>query len=127
MFPLARKNNIGIIARVPLDEGSLSGTFTTKTTFNDWRKDYFTPDRMKVVVKRVNAMKRELISSKRTMAQIALKYSLLENSADVAIVGMRSPNHVEENLKSLDIRLSKKEIRFLDSQRWIRNFYPEDV
>lgn len=127
LFSLARKNNIGIIARVPLDEGSLSGTFTTKTTFNDWRKDYFTPDRLKVVVKKVNAMKRELINPKRTMAQIALKYSLLENGADVAIVGMRSPNHVQENLKSLDIKLSKEEIKFLDNQRWIRNFYPEDV
>lgn len=100
LFPLARKNNIGIIVRVPLDEGSLSGTFTTKTTFNDWRKDYFTPERLKIVVDKVDAIKSKLVNSKRTMAQIALKYCLLENGVDVAIVGMRNPKHVSANLYS---------------------------
>lgn len=127
LFPLARKNNIGIIARVPLDEGSLGGTFTTKTTFNDWRKDYFTPDRLKIVVNKVNRMKNKLVNERRTMAQIALRYCLLENGADIAIVGMRNSDHVVENIKSLNVKLSNDEIRFLDSQRWIRNFYPEDV
>jgi aryl-alcohol dehydrogenase-like predicted oxidoreductase len=127
LFSLARKNNIGIIARAPLDEGLLGGTFTTETTFNDWRKDYFTIERLKIVVEKVNSMKDRLVNSKRTMTQIALKYCLLENGADVAIVGMRDPVHVPENIKSFDIELSKEEIQFLDSQRWTRNFYPEDV
>lgn len=127
LFPLARKNNIGIIARVPLDEGSLAGAFTVKSTFNDWRKDYFTPERLKTVVEKVNAMKNRLANPRRSMAQIALKYCLLKNGADVAIVGMRNPNHVPENIQSPDISLTEEEIKFLDSQKWIRNFYPEDV
>lgn len=127
LFPLARKNNLGIIARVPLDEGSLAGTFTTETTFNDWRKDYFTPERLKVVVKKVNAMKGKLVNPGRTMAQIALKYCLLKNGADVAIVGMRNPQHVKENTESVSISLTEEEIEYLKNQRWIRNFYPEDV
>lgn len=127
LFPLARKNNIGIIARVPLDEGSLAGTFTTETTFNDWRKDYFTKERLKIVVEKVDAMKLRLVNKQRSMAQIALKYTLLENGADVVIVGMRSLNHVGENLLSPDIKLSQEEVAYLDSQRWIRNFYPKDV
>ena len=127
LFPLARKNNIGIIARVPLDEGSLGGTLTVETTFDDWRKDYFIPERLKIVVERVNAMKNKLVNPKRTLPQMALKYCILENGADTAIVGMRNPGHVVENIKSIDVELNAEEITFLDNQRWDRNFYPEDI
>lgn len=127
LFPLARKNNIGIIARVPLDEGSLSGTFTYKTTFNDWRKDYFTPDRLKITVDKVNEIKKKLVNEKRSMSQIALKFCLLDEGADVAIVGMRNPNHVKENTQSINVTFTEEEINYLKRQRWIRNFYPEDV
>lgn len=127
LFPLARKNNLGIIARVPLDEGSLAGTFTTETTFNDWRKDYFTPERLKIVVDKVNQIKNKLVNTNRTMAQIALKFCLLEDGADVAIVGMRNPLHVKENTESVSVSLTAEEIEYLKNQRWIRNFYPEDV
>lgn len=127
LFPLARKRNIGIIARVPLDEGSLSGTFDYHTTFNDWRKDYFTPERLKQVVDKVEKIKNKLVDGDRTMAQIALKFCLLDDGADVAIVGMRNPTHVPENIKSLDVNLSQEEIEYLQNQRWIRNFYPKDV
>jgi len=127
LFPLARKNNVGIIARVPLDEGSLSGTFTYKTTFNDWRKNYFTPERLKITVDKVNEIKNKLINDKRSLTQIALKFCLLDKGADVAIVGMRNPDHVAENAKSVDISFTKEELNYLIKQRWIRNFYPEDV
>ncbi|KKP50400.1 MAG: Aldo/keto reductase [Candidatus Roizmanbacteria bacterium GW2011_GWA2_33_33] len=126
-MPLARKNNIGIIARVPLDEGSLSGTFTHKTTFNDWRKDYFTSDRLKITIDKVSGIKNKLVNEKRTMSQIALKFCLLKNGADVVIVGMRNSNHVTENVKSVDVSFTKEELDYLVKQRWIRNFYPEDV
>jgi len=127
LLPLARKNNIGIIARVPLDEGSLSGTFTHKTTFNDWRKDYFTSDRLKITIDKVSGIKNKLVNEKRTMSQIALKFCLLKNGADVVIVGMRNSNHVTENVKSVDVSFTKEELDYLVKQRWIRNFYPEDV
>lgn len=122
LFPLARKKNIGIIARVPLDEGSLSGTFDYQTTFNDWRRNYFTPQRLKEVVDRIGLIKERLVNSDRTMTQIALKFCLLEDGADVAIVGMRNPKHVLENVKSMDKVLSHEEIEYLKTQRWIRNF-----
>lgn len=127
LFPLARKNNIGIIARVPLDEGSLSGTFTYSTTFNDWRKDYFTPDRLEETVDRVNKIKIKLINKNRTMAQVALKFCLLEDGADVAITGMRNPEHVKENVESVNLEFDKEEKEYLKKQKWLRNFYPEDV
>jgi aryl-alcohol dehydrogenase-like predicted oxidoreductase len=124
---LAKKKNIGIIARVPLDEGSLSGAFTYDTTFNDWRRDYFTKKRLKITADKVDKIKEKLVNPKRTMAQIALKFCILDDGADVAIVGMRKPVHVKENAGSTGIKLTEKEIEFLKSQRWIRNFYPEDV
>ncbi|MCR4277346.1 MAG: aldo/keto reductase [Candidatus Roizmanbacteria bacterium] len=127
LFPLAQKNNVGIIARVPLDEGSLSGTFNYETTFNDWRKYYFTTDRLKMTVNKVNEIKSKLVNEKRTMSQIALKFCISDNGADVAIVGMRNPNHATENIKSVRINFVKEELNYLMKQRWIRNFYPEDV
>lgn len=127
LFPLAKEKNIGIIARVPLDEGSLSGTFTYETAFNDWRRDYFTPERLKITVDNVNEIKNTLTNDHRTMTQIALKFCLLDDGADTAIVGMRNPNHVDENIKSLEINLIPEEIEYLKSQKWLRNFYPEDV
>ncbi|MBM3284046.1 aldo/keto reductase [Candidatus Gottesmanbacteria bacterium] len=127
LFPLAKKRNIGIIARVPLDEGSLGGTFNYQTIFDDWRKDYFTPERLKLVVDKVNQMKKHLVRTDRTMAQIALKFCLLPTGADVAIVGMRNPAHVTQNINSVKIDLNQNEIEYLNTQRWIRNFYPEDI
>ncbi len=61
------------------------------------------------------------------MTQIALKFAISDGGADTVIVGMRNPDHVIENLKSADINLTDEEIAFLKTQRWIRNFYPEDV
>lgn len=127
LFPLAKNKNIGIIARVPLDEGSLSGTFTYATSFNDWRKEYFTPSRLKETVDRVNEIKNRLVNNERSMTQIALKYTILNDGADVAIVGMRNPNHVSENIKSINVSFTDNELAYLKSKRWIRNFYPEDV
>ncbi|HLD83367.1 MAG TPA: aldo/keto reductase [archaeon] len=127
LFPLARKKNVGIIARVPLDEGSLGGAFTCDTAFDDWRRDYFTKDRLKITVDKVNEIKERLANRKRTMAQIALKFCISDGGADVAIAGMRNPVHAEENAKSGDVELSENDMAFLKSRRWIRNFYPEDV
>jgi len=127
LFPLARKNGIGIIARVPLDEGSLGGTFTYDTAFNDWRKDYFTKPRLKETVDRVNAIKSKMVRPEMTMSQIALKFCIVEGGADIAIAGMRNPVHAKENAGSAEVSLTKEDLAFLYSQRWTRNFYPEDV
>ncbi len=61
------------------------------------------------------------------MAQIALKFCLLGDGADVAIVGMRNSIHAKENAESTEVQLTAEEIEFLKQQRWLRNFYPQDV
>ncbi|MBI5452498.1 aldo/keto reductase [Candidatus Gottesmanbacteria bacterium] len=127
LFPLCREKNIGTIARAPLDEGSLSGAFNYNTAFNDWRKDYFTKDRLKITVDKVNKIKNKLVTPDRTMAQIALKFCISGSGADIAITGMRNPHHVPENAKSVDIKLSDEEMEYLRKKRWVRNFYPPDV
>ncbi len=127
LFPLCREKNIGTIGRAPLDEGSLGGAFNYNTTFNDWRKDYFTKERLKITVDKVNEIKNKLVAPDRTMTQIALKFCVSEGGADMAITGMRTPGHVPENAKSVDIKLSDEDLAYLKRQRWLRNFYPPDV
>ncbi len=124
LFPIARKKGVGIIARAPLDEGSLAGAFHANTVFDDWRKDYFTKERLPQTVERVNKIKKEMENKQRTMTQIALRFCLEKNGADVAIVGMRNPLHVKQNCQSVLVHFTKKELDFLKKQRWIRNFYP---
>lgn len=127
LFPIARKRNLGIIARVPLDEGSLGGKFSYDTTFNDWRKDYFTKERLKETVDRVNKLKEKFENEKRTIAEVALKFCLSNDDVDVVIPGMRQAKHVGENVKALDIKLTKNELAYLKKNKWDRNFYPTDT
>lgn len=124
LFPLARKRGIGIIARVPLDEGSLAGTFDYDTQFDDWRKDYFTPERLKQTVDRIERIKKKLVNEHQSMTQVALRFCLEKPGADVAIVGMRNPKHVVENCLSVDIHFTPEELSYLKQQCWLRNFYP---
>ncbi len=55
LFPVCRELNIGVIARVPLDEGGLSGKLTPETTFakDDWRAGYFNPENLRATLERV--------------------------------------------------------------------------
>ena len=59
LFPACRELNIGVIARVPLDEGSLGGKMTAETKFpeSDWRSKYFSPDNLKKTLARVDKLK----------------------------------------------------------------------
>ena len=102
----------------------MAGVFDKNTVFDDWRKDYFTKERLSKTIKKVNLIKNRLANKKRSMTQIALRFCLEKPGADVAIVGMRNPLHVKENCRSVDVHLTKKELDFLIKQRWVRNFYP---
>jgi aryl-alcohol dehydrogenase-like predicted oxidoreductase len=123
LFGIAKANNVGIIARVPLDEGGLSGKLSYSSTFSDFRKKYFQGSRLKEVVDRAEAIKKHLVNDKRTLPQIALKFCIREGAADVVIPGMRNSKHVGENIQSLNIELSAEDLSCLKEQRWVRNFY----
>ena len=122
LFPICMKNNVGVIARVPLDEGSLSGRFTKDIKFEDWRKDYFTPDRLIETVDKVEKL-RWLENKNRTLAQAALQFCLYHPAVTTVIAGSVNPEHIAENAHAVNQKLSNEEIGKLRSHRWERNFY----
>ncbi len=103
LFPACREKNVSVIARVPFDEGTLTGTLTldSKWPQADWRNTYFATDNLKQSVARADALK-PLVPAGSTMPEIALRFIL--NHADVAttIPGMRKRRHVESNLAASD-------------------------
>src|SRR5581483_7409563 len=99
LFPLCLEKNIGVLARVPLDEGALSGTMTEQTTFDpgDFRAYYFRGDRKKQVVEHVDALKRDLGPGAPPLADLALRFCLAHPAVSTVIPGMRTVKHAESN------------------------------
>ncbi len=126
LFPLCEKLNIGIIVRVPLDEGGLTGKITPETVFpeGDWRNNYFGGNRKQEVFGRVNAMAPLLGLEAASMAELALRFTLHPKAVSTVIPGMRSVANVEANIGYSDGRiLSTGTIAELRKHRWDRNFY----
>ncbi len=99
LFPVCREQNVGVIARVPFDEGTLTGTLTKETTWpeGDWRNTYFVPDNLAASVDRAEALKHDLPEG-MTMPELALRWILAEPTVSTIIPGMRKIRHVEANL-----------------------------
>jgi aryl-alcohol dehydrogenase-like predicted oxidoreductase len=122
LFPLCRELNIGVIARVPFDEGTLTGTLTEETTFpaDDWRSTYFVPENLKSSVAHANALK-PLIPEGMTMPELALRFILENSDVHTIIPGMRRTRHVEANLTTSDgQRLKPAIVEKLRQHRWDR-------
>jgi aryl-alcohol dehydrogenase-like predicted oxidoreductase len=122
LFPVCRELNIGVIARVPLDEGSLAGELTAETRFpkNDWRSLYFGPENLTNTVARVDRLKKVLPKG-MTLPEMALRFILSNPVVSTTIVGMRRPNHVHENLAVSDAGpLDAALLRTLRRHRWDR-------
>jgi aryl-alcohol dehydrogenase-like predicted oxidoreductase len=126
LFPLAFKKNVGVIARVPFDEGSLTGTITEKTEFepNDFRNQYFRGDRKKQVVERVNALQKDLGAANGALPEVALRFCLSRPEVSTVIPGMRSRRNVEANCAAPDKGpLPEKTLQKLRKHVWQKNFY----
>ena len=124
---LCAKHNIGLIARVPLDEGGLTGKFTLDTTFEegDFRREFFSKERLKELVKRVNDLNKLLGNEVKTMPELALRYVLSFDEISTVIPGMRKVKNVEINTAFSDgKKLSKDLMNALKNHAWERNFYP---
>jgi aryl-alcohol dehydrogenase-like predicted oxidoreductase len=100
LFPAWYKHNIGVIVRVPFNEGALAGTITPETTFEegDLRNDYFRGDRKREVYERVRAIVSERGVSEDEMAKVALCYVLSYSAALTGIPDMRSVCNVKGNM-----------------------------
>jgi aryl-alcohol dehydrogenase-like predicted oxidoreductase len=101
LFPLCRELDIGVIARVPFDEGSLVGTLTRETRWpkGDFRNGYFSPENLRASVDRVAALK-QVLPAGMTLPEMALRFILSTDDVDVVIPGMRKPAHVIANVKA---------------------------
>ena len=122
LFPLCKKLDIGIIARVPFDEGTLTGTLTYDTTFpkEDWRSTYFVPENLRASVDHANALK-PLIPQGMTMPEMALRFILSNRDVGTVIAGMRKVPHVESNITASDGKgLSKDLLEKLKQHHWER-------
>jgi aryl-alcohol dehydrogenase-like predicted oxidoreductase len=126
LFPAVQEANVGVIARVPFDEGSLTGTVRPDTEFpeGDFRNDYFRGDRKREVWERVEAIASDLGVEVDRMAEIALRFAVTHPAVSCAIPGMRSVRNVERNVAAAEAGpLSAEQIEVLRKHRWVRDFY----
>ncbi|WP_128547599.1 aldo/keto reductase [Larkinella soli] len=122
LFPLCRELNVGVIARVPFDEGTLTGRLTKETTFpkNDWRSTYFVPENLNASVDRAEAL-RPLIPEGSNMPEMALRFILSHPDVSTTIPGMTKVRNVEANIGTSDGQgLPDGLLEELRAHRWDR-------
>lgn len=122
LFPLCRELNIGVIARVPFDEGTLTGMLTKDTVFpkDDWRSTYFVPENLNSSVDHAEAL-RPLIPAGMTMAEMALRFILCNDDVHTIIPGMRRLKNVNANIATSDGKKLEEALRQkLKGHRWDR-------
>jgi len=122
LFPACREKNVGVIARVPFDEGSLTGNLTkdSKWPEGDWRNTYFVPENLISSVEHADALK-TLIPVGITMPEMALRFILAEPTVSTIIPGMRKLNHVKTNMGTSDVgQLDHGLLEKLKKHRWDR-------
>lgn len=126
LLPACREHDIGVIARVPFDEGALTGNITPQTTFDagDFRAQYFRGNRKTQVDEHIKAILSDLRIDREELPEVALRYVLSHPTVSTVIPGMRSVRNVRLNTGVADGKgLPKERIQSLRSHRWIRNFY----
>ncbi|MGQ9628723.1 MAG: aldo/keto reductase [bacterium] len=128
LLPAALEHNVGIIVRVPFEEGLLTGRFGPDHKFpeGDWRGKWLTPDRLREASRRVERLRAFLRDDRPTLASLALKFVLSHPAVSTVIPGMRSVPHVEENCRASDGRLlSEGELAELKAHTFVHGWrYP---
>ena len=126
LLPTCAEYGVGVIVRVPLDEGALTGQIGTQTTFpeGDFRNRYFGGDRKAQVARRIDALTVDLGIRRDEVASYALRYVLSMKPVSTVIPGMRTVRNVERNVAVSDLGpLSDEELETLARHRWEKNFY----
>ncbi len=122
LLPACRDNDVAVIARVPFDEGTLTGTLTRDSRWpeGDWRNTYFVPENLAASVEHAEGLA-PLVPEGMTMPELALRFILAEPTVSTVIPGMRKTTHVESNLATSDSDpLDAKLLGQLEGQRWDR-------
>lgn len=124
LFAAVQKANVGVIVRVPFDEGGLTGKVTPETEFppGDFRSSYFGGGRKQEVWDRVQAIARDLEIPIERLPEIALRFCLSHSAVSTVIAGMRSLRNVEANAAAVEAGpLSERELELLRAHRWEHN------
>ena len=122
LFPLCKALDIAVIARVPFDEGTLTGNITKETTFpeGDWRASYFVPENLIASAERADLL-RSLVPDEMTMAEMALRFILMNEDVSTTIPGMRKAKNVLANTATSDGKpLNEELLNELKNHRWDR-------
>jgi aryl-alcohol dehydrogenase-like predicted oxidoreductase len=135
LFPACREMNVAVIARVPFDEGTLTGTLTRESKWpeGDWRNIYFVPENLVPSVERAEALK-VLLSEWNsahagepaiTLPELALRFILSNPDVSTVIPGMRKLSHVQSNIAASDRGPLPAELMTeLRKHRWVRQPAP---
>jgi aryl-alcohol dehydrogenase-like predicted oxidoreductase len=133
LFPACREMDVAVIARVPFDEGTLTGNLTkdSKWPEGDWRNTYFVPENLIPAVEKADEIKKLLAEWNRersehiTMPELALRFILNNPDVSTIIPGMRKLHHVEANVAASDAGPLPAEIhQKLRAFRWVRKPAP---
>jgi aryl-alcohol dehydrogenase-like predicted oxidoreductase len=122
LFAECRARDVAVIARVPFDEGTLTGNLTNESRWpeGDWRNDYFNRDNLRASVERAERV-RPLVPSGMSMPEMALRFVLTHEDVDTVIPGMRTLAHVEANVSVSDGHaLDPALVTALRPHRWVR-------
>jgi aryl-alcohol dehydrogenase-like predicted oxidoreductase len=123
LFPACREMDVGVIARVPFDEGTLTGTLTKESRWpeGDWRNTYFVPENLVPSVERADALKPLAERARVSMPEMALRFILSDPAVSTIIPGMRKTRHVELNIAASDAGpLPADLLEELRAHRWER-------
>ena len=127
LFELARTKPLGVIVRVPFDEGALTGQIRSSTVFpvGDWREEYFSGDRRAEAERRAQALAQLLDDQVQTLPELALRFCLSAPVVATVIPGMRRAAHVRQNVAAAAKgRLTAGMLAKLEAHAWEKNWYP---
>lgn len=125
LFPLAKQKGYGVIARVPLASGLLTGKFRTDSVFaaDDVRQNFLTPKRLAEAIPRVDEAKALIGGSARSLAQGALGFVLANDAVSTTIPGARNARQVEINVGASEVALPADVVERLRKRLGDFNFY----
>ena len=121
LLPYCQANNIAVIARVPFDEGSLTGSLTKESTWpdGDFRNVYFGEENLNPTLDRVELLKKD-VPEGMSLAEMALRFIISNPAITTTIPGMRRVQNAEKNMEVAGNPLNEEQIKILKKHRWDR-------
>jgi aryl-alcohol dehydrogenase-like predicted oxidoreductase len=122
LFPRTQAGGVGVIARVPFDEGTLAGAISASSSWpeGDWRNTYFGPENLGPTVEHLNRLTAD-VGDQMPLPELALRFILANPAVSTVIPGMRQPRQVRANLAVSDGQaLDRGLLSDLRRHRWDR-------